>query len=62
MTGTSVKAPQLRPDSQLLTQDAREHAPLCCALEAGETLTRIGAAAGFVTPGYENALAGSETQ
>jgi len=62
MTATSVKAPQLRPDLQLLPQNACEHAVFCGALEAGETLTRVRAAAGFVTPGYKNAFAGSETQ
>jgi hypothetical protein len=58
----SVKTPQLRPDADLLPQDAREHAPLGCALEAREAAARVGATARLVAPGDEGSLAGRKPE
>src|SRR6185369_4916956 len=58
----SVKAPQLRPDADLLPQDAREHAATCRAVEARGSPTRVGAAARLVAAGHERAVAGGKAQ
>src|SRR5215813_12475510 len=54
MFATSVKAPQLRPDADVLPQGAREHSALGRALEAREAPARVDAPAGFVAAGDEN--------
>jgi hypothetical protein len=62
MAVTSVKVPQLRPDPDLLPQDAREHPARRCALEAGEAATRVGAPARLGAAGDEHALARREAE
>ena len=62
MCHISVKAPQLRPDSDLLSQDARKHPALRRALEARELAARVGAAARLAAAGHEDSLATSEPQ
>ena len=62
MCRTSVKAPQLRPDADLLPQGAREHAAFARTLEAGEVAARVGAAARLLTTGHEDTVAGGEAQ
>ena len=62
MVASSVKAPQLRPDADLLSKDAREPAAPGRALEAREAAAGVGAAARLVPAGHEDALAGREPQ
>src|SRR5256714_553434 len=56
----SVKAPQLRPDADLLPQDTREHATVRRSFEARKAAARVGATPGLVTADHERALAGRE--
>src|SRR4029077_7487765 len=62
MGRTSVKATQLRPDADLLPQDAREHAAFGRALEAREAAARIGTAPRFRSTHNEDAVAGREAE
>jgi len=62
MFATSVKAPQLRPDADLLPQDSREPAALGRALEACHAPACVDAAAGLVSAGDEHAVASREAQ
>jgi hypothetical protein len=62
MCRTSVKAPQLRPDADLLPQGAREHAAFARAVEAGEVAARVDTAARLLTTAHEDAAAGGEPQ
>ena len=62
MLATSVKALQLRPDADVLSQDARERPLPGCALEAREAAARVGAATGLLPAGDEHALAGGEAE
>ena len=62
MADTSVKAPQLRPDADVLSQDARERPALDRALEACEVAARVRATARLVPPGHEDAFAGREAE
>jgi hypothetical protein len=62
MAHISVKAPQLRPDADLLPQDAREHAARGGALEAPEAPTRVRASSALVAAGHELAAVGGEAQ
>src|SRR5947209_10097360 len=58
----SVEVTQLRPDSDLLPQDAREHAARRRALEAREAPARVGAAARFRATRNEDAVAGRKAE
>jgi hypothetical protein len=62
MSATSVKTPQLRPDADVLPQDAREPAALGSTLETRETRARVRAAPGLVSTGHENTVADGEAQ
>src|SRR6478609_11817365 len=58
----SVKALQLRPDADLLPQDAREHAAVGRSFEAHEVPARVRAAARLAPTGHEHSLAGREPE
>src|SRR5690349_15710066 len=62
MCATSVKAPQLGADVDLLPQDARELASLGRALEAREAAARVGAAARLVPARDEDTVTGREAE
>src|SRR5205807_1201805 len=62
MAVTSVKAPQLRPDSHLLPQDAREHAARGRALEARQAAAGVRAAARLRATGHKDAAFGREAE
>src|SRR6266516_943019 len=62
MAVTSVKALQLRPDSHLLPQDAREHPPRHGSLEARELATRVHAASRLRPAGHKDAVGGREAE
>jgi hypothetical protein len=62
MGHTSVKAAKLRPDLDLPSQDAREHAALRRELEAREAAAGVGAAARLGSAGHEHAVADRETE
>jgi hypothetical protein len=62
MSATSVKTPQLRPDADVLPQDACEPAALGCALETRQARARVRAAPGLVSTGHENTVADGEAQ
>jgi hypothetical protein len=62
MVITSVKALQLGPDADVLSQDAHEHAALAGALETREVAARVGTAARLVSAGHEDAVAGREAE
>jgi len=62
MAVTSVKALQLRPDSHLLPQDAREHPARRRALEARQAATGVGAPTGRLPAGHKDAVAGREAE
>jgi hypothetical protein len=62
MAATSVKAPQLRPDSHLFSQDAGKHPALGSSFEAGRVAAGVGAAAGLCPAGHEHTLASRETE
>src|SRR5438874_7273173 len=58
----SVKALQLRPDVDLLPQDAGEHATFGRALEAPQAVTRVGASARLAPTGHEHSVACGEPE
>jgi len=62
MAGTSVKALQLGPDADVLSQDPGEHPARGRTLEAREVAARIRTTARLVSPGHENAVAGGEAE
>ena len=62
MALTSVKALQLRSDSHLVPQDAREHPARRRALEARQAATGVGAPTRRVPAGHEDAVAGREAE
>jgi hypothetical protein len=62
MVVVSVKAPQLRADTDVLSQDAGEHATVGRTLEAGEVAARVDAAPGFPAAGHQNPFAGGEPE
>src|SRR6476646_7144291 len=62
MSHLSVKAPQLRPDADLLPQDAREHSAVGRSFEADRAAARVGTAPGLVAAGHERAVASREAE
>ena len=60
MAHISVKAPELGFDTDLLPQDAHEHAAVGRALEAREAAARVGTAPRLPSAGHENTPAGGE--
>src|SRR6476646_3936248 len=62
MCHISVKALQLRPDADLLPQDARKHAAVGRSFQARKAAARVGAAPGLVPTGHERTLSGREAE
>jgi len=58
----SVKALQLRPDADLLPQDARKHAAVGRSFEARKAAARVGATPWLAAAGHEHALTRRETE